>query len=97
MLSEDEVRRICRLARIQVSEAELALLKERFAKVLTHFDALAAVNTQDVAPMYHGTDVMSLREDVAEAPIERDLLTQNAPDAYDGCFRIPKVVGGVET
>jgi aspartyl-tRNA(Asn)/glutamyl-tRNA(Gln) amidotransferase subunit C len=96
MVSKDVVLKIARLARIRIQESELAGFQKKFSDVLESFNVLQEVNTEGVAPMFHAAEQMELREDVPEAALPTADLMRNAPDQFENCFRIPRVVGGEE-
>lgn len=92
-LTLDDVHRIAHLARIEITadqaEASAAQLNDIFAMI----ESMAQVDTAGIAPMTHPLDgTQRLREDVAEAPPERELLLRNAPLQQDGLFLVPRVI-----
>ncbi len=95
-VSRDEVLRVAKLARLKLSESDLQRLELRFAQVLKHFDVLSELDTSAVEPLYHAAEQMELRPDEPEAPILTEELLQNAPEHFENCFKIPRVVGGEE-
>lgn len=54
MLSGDEIGAIAKLARLQLAADEQLALAGELTAVLAHMAALAAVNTEGVAPMIYG-------------------------------------------
>ena len=87
------VRHIARLARIAVSEEEVAALAPELSNILGWIEQLQEVDVAGVEPM---TAVIPnhqrLREDkVTEGGI-RDAVLQNAPVAEHGFFAVPKVI-----
>ena len=92
------VAKIASLARIKVSEAELAAMVPELNGILAWVEQLAEVDVSGVEPM---TAVipnhMRLRADVIDAdPLtgggRRDAVLANAPAAMDGFFGVPKVI-----
>ena len=56
-------------------------------------DEMQAVNTKGVEPMSHGLDmVLRLREDAVTESNHRDQYQQNAPEAAEGYYLVPKVM-----
>ncbi len=89
----DTVRHIARLARIAVSDAEVAALAPELSGILDWVEQLGEVDVTGVAPM---TAVipnhLRLREDaVTDGGIREDVLA-NAPAAEHGFFAVPKVI-----
>ncbi len=89
--------RIATLARIDISPAELAMLGTEMTSILTLIDALQAVDTKGVEPLSHPLSAIAdmslpLRDDQADAIIDRDANLANAPETENGLFLVPKVL-----
>lgn len=87
------VRRIAHLARIAVKEDEVPHLQGELNAMLAFVEQLQEVNVEGVEPM---TSVMPMEmkkriDAVTDGEIV-DLVTQNAPEADDNFFLVPKVV-----
>lgn len=92
-LSDDQVRRIARLARIDVAADESAAVIDRLNRVLALVDEMRAVDTSGVEPMAHPLDAeQRLREDVVTEPDRRDAYQAVAPAVQDGLYLVPKVI-----
>ena len=92
-VDEATVRRIARLARIKVTDAEAKALEGELSGILDWVKQLDEVDTTGVEPM---TAVVStslkVREDrVTEGGIADDIVA-NAPAREDHFFVVPKVV-----
>ena len=92
-VDEDTVRRIARLARIKVTDAEAKALEKELSGILDWVKQLDEVDTNGVEPM---TAVVStslkMREDrVTDGGIADDVVA-NAPAREDHFFVVPKVV-----
>ena len=92
-VDEDTVRRIARLARIKVTDAEAKALEGELSSILDWVKQLDEVDTAGVEPM---TAVVStslkMREDrVTDGGIADDIVA-NAPAREDHFFVVPKVV-----
>ena len=89
----DTVRHIARLARIAVSEAEVAALAPELSNILGWIEQLQEVDVEGVAPM---TAVipnhLRLRDDKVTDGAIRDKVLANAPAAEHGFFAVPKVI-----
>ncbi|MDP1653600.1 MAG: Asp-tRNA(Asn)/Glu-tRNA(Gln) amidotransferase subunit GatC [Rhodocyclaceae bacterium] len=92
-LSLDDVSRIARLARIEISSAEAAQTRDQLNHILTFVEQLQAVNTDGIAPMAHAVDVVQrLREDRVTEPDQRDAFQAVAPETEAGLYLVPKVL-----
>lgn len=87
------VRRIARLARIAVTEAEVAALAPELNNILGWVEQLQEVDVSGVEPMTAVIpNALRLRADeVIEGGI-RDAVLANAPVAEHGFFAVPKVI-----
>ena len=92
-VDEDTVRRIARLARIKVTDAEAKALEGELSGILDWVKQLDEVDTSGVEPM---TAVVStslkMREDRVTNGGIADAVVANAPAREDHFFVVPKVV-----
>ena len=92
-LDTDTVRRIARLARIHVDDADLAPLADELNNILGWIEQLDEVDTDGVEPMTSVVEmVQRLRADQMNDGNLQDDVLANAPAAADGFFAVPKVV-----
>jgi aspartyl-tRNA(Asn)/glutamyl-tRNA(Gln) amidotransferase subunit C len=62
--------------------------------MLDHFADIDALDLDGVEPMTHPTPIANvMREDVEMDCLDRDEVLAAAPDAEDGRFRVPPIVG----
>ncbi len=94
-LSKETVEHIARLARLELSSAELALYQDRLGRVLGYVKELSSVKTDPKAVVQHvPRDVVALREDrVLDFANTRKLLA-NAPEKSEDSFLLPAVLDG---
>jgi aspartyl-tRNA(Asn)/glutamyl-tRNA(Gln) amidotransferase subunit C len=87
------VRRVARLARIKVGEADVPRLADELNVILGFVEQLNEVNVDGVQPM---TSVvaskMRMRDDVVTDGHNAKKIMQNAPSSEDDFFMVPKVV-----
>ena len=92
-LSIDDVRRIAKLARIAVTNDELAATQQQLNRIFGLIEEMRAVDTTGIAPMAHAQDVMlRLRDDIATAPDRRADFQAMAPSVEAGLYLVPKVI-----
>ncbi len=92
-LEPDEVRRIARLARLALTDADLAAMQQELAGILGLVAQLRAVDTAGVEPMAHAQDVtLRLREDAITEADQREQFQAIAPEVEAGLYLVPKVV-----
>ena len=89
----EQVRHIARLARIAMSDEEIAALEPELNNILGWIEQLAEVDTDGVEPLTAVIDQkLRLREDAVTDGDRRDDVLLNAPDAQHGFFAVPKVI-----
>ena len=92
-VTAETVRHVAKLARIAMTDAEIAELVPELNQILGWVDQLAEVNTDGVEPLTAVIDLkLRLREDVVNDGNVRDKVLANAPDAQHGFFAVPKVI-----
>ncbi|MBU9696692.1 Asp-tRNA(Asn)/Glu-tRNA(Gln) amidotransferase subunit GatC [Rhodobacteraceae bacterium HSP-20] len=89
----DTARRVAKLARIRVEEADLPALAGELSGILTFMEQLNEVNVDGVEPMTSVTPMrLKRRKDVVTDGNIQSAVLKNAPDAREGFFAVPKVV-----
>ena len=87
------VKRIARLARIRVDEAEAASLAGELGAILGWIEQLAELDVDGVEPLTGPQRVaLRMREDAVTEPDRREALLANAPAPARGFFTVPKGV-----
>ena len=87
------VRRIAKLARIRVDDADLPVLAGELNSILGWIEQLNAVNIDGVAPLTGASSVaQALRADVVNDGGSPERILANAPDREGDFFTVPKVV-----
>jgi aspartyl-tRNA(Asn)/glutamyl-tRNA(Gln) amidotransferase subunit C len=92
-LSREEVLHIAQLARVGLSEEDVAKFREQLSDVLDHFETLKALDTEGVEPTAYPLALESvMRSDEVRPSLPRDEVLANAPQAEDGAFRVRAVL-----
>jgi len=86
-------RKVAKLARIRVEEADLPKLAEQLSGILGFMEQLNEVDVTGIEPMVSVTPMRLARraDEVTDGNIQGQVLA-NAPDAREGFFAVPKVV-----
>ncbi len=93
-LSEQEVRHVALLARLALTDDQVETLRDELNSILGHIDQIQRLDLTDVPPMTHAVPLVNeTREDVVREGLTRDRALKNAPEAADGAFVIPQIVG----
>ncbi|MAU94532.1 MAG: Asp-tRNA(Asn)/Glu-tRNA(Gln) amidotransferase GatCAB subunit C [Fulvimarina sp.] len=87
------VRRVARLARIAVSDDDVAAMETELNAILGFVEQLAEVDVSGVEPMTSVIPMeMKKRQDVVTDGEKADDVVANAPASEDHFFMVPKVV-----
>jgi len=92
-ITRAEVEKVARLSRLSFSEQELVALTDDMDAILAHVEQLNELDTDDIVPMAHAVPLENaFREDSVTVSLGSELALENAPQAVDGCFGVPKVI-----
>ena len=92
-VTAETVRHVAKLARIAMTDGEIAELVPELNQILGWVDQLAEVDTDGVEPLTAVIEQkLRLRDDVVNDGNVRDRVLANAPDAQHGFFAVPKVI-----
>ena len=87
------VRRIARLARLHLDEAEVARFQQELNGIIGWVEQLNEVDVSDVAPLTGAAQMaLNMREDVVTDGNIPDKVLANAPERAGDFFTVPKVV-----
>jgi aspartyl-tRNA(Asn)/glutamyl-tRNA(Gln) amidotransferase subunit C len=93
-LTLDEVRHVAELAKLSLSEEEVAQYAEQLSDILEYAERLQEVDTSHVPPTPYPLPLTNvLREDKAGDCLSNEDALANAPDSADGFFRVRAVFG----
>ena len=92
-LTRDDVLRVARLAKLELTDADVALFTRQLAGILEYAETVQKVDTTGVPPTSHAAVETIWREDEPRPSLDRSDSLRNAPDASpDGLFKVPKVL-----
>lgn len=92
-VSEQDVKYIANLARLQLTDEEALSFAGSMNKILEYMEMLNELDTTEVEPLEHVIELKSrFRDDVAREPVSHEDALKNAPDADSDYFRVPKVI-----
>lgn len=87
---EIDIAKVARLARIGLTDEELAAYGSQLEDILEHAARVQALDTDDVAPTAHPLPMVNAhRPDEVEPTLDRDEVLAQAPDPHHGYFRVP--------
>jgi aspartyl-tRNA(Asn)/glutamyl-tRNA(Gln) amidotransferase subunit C len=93
-LSRQEVVYVAELARLGLSEGEIARLQDQLSSILEHIAAIDKLDTEAIPPtaqVIAMTNVM--RPDVVTDSLPREAVLENAPRQAEGFFEVHAILG----
>jgi len=93
-LRREDVAHVAKLARLTLSDEELDTFTEQLGQVLEHANDMGALDLTDVVATAHPFGLINVvRDDVVRASLDRAAVLDMAPDAQDGRFAVPRIMG----
>jgi aspartyl-tRNA(Asn)/glutamyl-tRNA(Gln) amidotransferase subunit C len=92
-ISEEEVREIATLARLRLSDEEVARMTQDLDAILGYVAALREVDTASVEPMTHAVPFdCPLRADEVSPSLPLEAALANAPRREGSFFQVPRIM-----
>lgn len=92
-----QVRYIAELAKLDLTEEEIARFGPQLAAILGYFEELSAIDTEHIPPTASVLPLQSvLRADESRPGRERESLLANAAQHEEGMFRVDAILDGGE-
>ncbi|MCA9050509.1 MAG: Asp-tRNA(Asn)/Glu-tRNA(Gln) amidotransferase subunit GatC [Planctomycetaceae bacterium] len=89
----DEVRKVAALARLSLSDEELATFGGQLTQILDYVRLLDEVDLTDAEPMPHAIELQNVfRDDVRQASLDREDALANAPKTDGRFFQVPQIL-----
>lgn len=94
ILTEEQVRHVAKLARLNLSADEVQMFTRQLGDILEYVEKLNEIDTEGIEPTAHAADVKNVfREDKAKQGMGVEKVLKNAPARDGNFFTIPKVLG----
>ena len=92
-LTSDDVKRVAKLARLGLTEAETTETLMQLNSILGLVDQMQQIDTHGVAPLAHPLELkQTLRADAVTETNQRENFQAIAPQADAGLYLVPRVV-----
>src|SRR5262245_54765860 len=93
-ITRAEVEHVAQLARLALTEDEIVALTDDLGAILDHAAEVSALDTEGVPPTAPPVPLVNVfRADEARPGLARDEVLAQAPEAQDGRFRVPRILG----
>ncbi|WP_058235728.1 Asp-tRNA(Asn)/Glu-tRNA(Gln) amidotransferase subunit GatC [Devriesea agamarum] len=93
-IDRDAVARLADLARIQLTDDEIARYAGEFDAIMNAVASVSEVATADVPATSHPIPLTNvMREDVVTQTLTQEEALSGAPEVVDGRFAVPQILG----
>jgi aspartyl-tRNA(Asn)/glutamyl-tRNA(Gln) amidotransferase subunit C len=90
VIDREQVLHVARLARLRLSDDEVARMAGELSSILDHVDRIAELDLEGVKPTSHVVELENvLRPDEPRPSWPRERILEPAPETADGAFRVP--------
>ncbi len=94
-LPRETVLKVAALARLQLSDGEVATMSDQLGAILDYVARLDGLDTANVEPMVHAIELTNvLRDDEPQPSLPRSAALQNAPRQDGKYFLVPAIIEG---
>ena len=88
----EEVRKVARLARLDLSDADLNVMAKQLTAILGYVDLLKQLDTEGIEPLAHPLPLQNVfRADQPGMSLPVDEALKNAPNRIGDFFGVPAV------
>lgn len=92
-ISTEELTRLAEMARIALTDEEIAQIAEELEAITSVVDKISAAETEGVAPTYQPVPLKNVaRPDTVGAILNRSAVLGVAPAAEEGQFAVPQML-----
>jgi aspartyl-tRNA(Asn)/glutamyl-tRNA(Gln) amidotransferase subunit C len=89
-ISKEEVLHVARLARLELTDDEVAKFQEQLSAILEAVSKVSELDLSDVPPTAHPLEIQNAwAEDTPHECLSHDETFANAPDRDGDYFRVP--------
>jgi len=93
VIDREQVLHVARLARLELSEADVERMAGELSAILEHVERISSLDLEGVEPTTHVVTLENvLRPDEPRPSLPREVALDPAPDPEDGAFRVPSPV-----
>jgi aspartyl-tRNA(Asn)/glutamyl-tRNA(Gln) amidotransferase subunit C len=93
-LSRSDVEHVAYLARLGLTDGELATLEGQLNHILDQYAILARLDTDDIPPTAQTIELENiLRDDVARESLPVEAVLENAPERDGDFIVVPAIIG----
>lgn len=92
-IDETQVRKVAKLARLELSNAEVEEFAGQLSAILDYVERMNKLNTEGVEPLAHCLPINNVfREDIVKESLGTEKTLANAPQRDGAFFKVPKIL-----
>ena len=92
-ISLEEVRHVAKLARLELTEADLMDLQSKLNPLLEYFGEIQQIDASSIVPQSHAVALQNVwAQDVVRPGLTRDEALANAATTKAGIFVVPTII-----
>jgi aspartyl-tRNA(Asn)/glutamyl-tRNA(Gln) amidotransferase subunit C len=92
-IGKEEVERVAKLARLDITEAEKEAFSRQLSSILTYIEQLKSIDTTGIEPTATVLDQTNVfRDDVVRPGLSVERALANAPEGDGGYLKVPKIL-----
>ncbi len=92
-MTKEEVIEVAHLARLAITDEEATHFADQLEAITNAMELLSELDTENVVPTTHVLPMVNvLREDKAEAGLDRELVLKNVKEHEAGQIKVPTIL-----
>ncbi len=92
-IDAEQVRKVAKLARLQLTEREVEEFTEQLGAILGYVEKMNELDTEQVEPLAHCLPISNVfRADEVRPSLGTDRALANAPERDESFFKVPKIL-----
>ena len=92
-ISSSEVKKVAKLARLELDDSEIQNHSEQLEKILSYIEQLNKINTEDIPCTTRAIEVVNVfRKDEKKDFKNSEQLLELAPSRENKFFKVPKII-----
>jgi len=92
-ISKSDVRKVAKLSRLQLREAEIAEFSHQLSAILEYVEQMNKLDTEAIEPLAHCLAITNcFRDDSVKDSLGTEKTLENAPDCDGEFFKVPKIL-----
>ena len=93
MISQEDVIKVARLARLGITQEEAKKLQEDLLSILSYFEKLTEVDVSKISVTAHSSKMRNvMRNDNAKITENRDLFLKQVPKMHKGYLKVKSIL-----